>query len=95
MDHGLCLLIQLLVLGLQIHTNEGLERSQINAIVNENCTRYITTQHEGLKFTAGCIDNYSNNSHMDLISLSTNTGELMCPPWYQKNGVGKCEVSRR
>ena len=62
MDCGICLLVQLLALGLQIHTNEGLEKSTIDAIVNENCTRYITSQHEDLKPKTGCANDCGNNS---------------------------------
>ena len=51
MDHGICLLVQLLALGLQIQTNKGFEQSQADAIVNENCTRYTTSQYKGLEFT--------------------------------------------
>ena len=89
MDHQICLLVQLLALGLQIHINEGLEKGQIYAIVNENCTRYIKTQCEGVKFTTSCVN---NNSYLDLISPFTAPGELMCPPWHQKTGDGKCEA---
>ena len=85
---------QLLALGLQIHTNEGLEKSTIDAIVNENCTRYITSQHEDLKLKASCANDCVNNSQFGgaECSQSTYSGELMCPPWYQRNGDGKCEV---
>ena len=55
MDNRICLLIQHFVLGVQIHINEGLEKSQMNVIVNENYARHITTQCEGLKFTTGCV----------------------------------------
>ena len=94
MDRGIYLLTQLLVLGLQIHTNEGLETSQMNAIVNENCTRYITSQHEDLKFATGYTNGYGNNSQLGGVeqSHSTYSGELVCPPWYQRNGDGKCEA---
>ena len=94
MDRGLYLFTQLLALGLQIHTNEGLEESQMNAIVNENCTRYIKSQHESLVFTTDCANGYGNNSQMGGAeqSYSTYSGELVCPPWYQKNGGGKCEA---
>ena len=51
MAHGIRLLVQLLALGFQIYTNEGFERSQAVAIVNENCTRYITTQFERMYCT--------------------------------------------
>ena len=84
MDHGICWLIQLLVLGLQIHINEGLENSQVNAVVNENRTRYITIQCEGLKFTTGCVKDYRNNSQVYLVSPSTDAEKLLCPPWYQR-----------
>ena len=91
MDCGICLLIQLVALGLQIHTNEGLERS---AIVNENCTRYITSQYEDLTLKTSCANYYGNNSQFGgaEYSQSTNSGEIMCPPWYQRNGAIKCET---
>ena len=93
MDGGICLLIQLLALGLQIHTNEGLERSTIDATVNENCTRYITSQHEDLTLKTSCANYFGNNSQFGgaEYSQSTNSGEIMCPPWYQRNGAIKCE----
>ena len=92
MDRGIYLFTQLLALGLQIHTNEGLEKSQMNAIVNENCIRYITTQRE--VFTTNCANGYGNNSQLGGAeqSHSTYSGELVCPPWYQRNGDGKCEA---
>ena len=85
---------QLLALGLQIHANEGLERSTIDAIVNENCTHYITSQHEDLKLKIGCANDCGNNSQLGSAeqSHSTYSGELVCPPWYQRNGDGKCEA---
>ena len=54
-----------------------------------DCTHYITTQHEGLKFTSLSTN---NNSPLDLTSVksqSIDAGELMCPPWYQRN---KCHM---
>ena len=91
------MITQLLVLGLQIHTNEGLEKSTIDAIVNENCTRYITSQHEGLTFTTDCANGYGNNSQLGGAEQahSTYSGELVCPPWYQRNGDGECEAGAR
>ena len=52
--HGVCLLIQLLALGLKIQTADGLEQSQVNAAVNEDCTRYCngTSQYRALKYIA-------------------------------------------
>ena len=97
MDRRIYLTTQLLVLGLQIHTNEGLETSQMNSIVNENCTRYITSQHEYLKFATSYTNGYGNNSQLGGVkqSHSTYSGELLCPPWYQRNGDGKCEAGAR
>ena len=86
------LLTQLLALGLQIHTNKGLETSQMNAIVNKNCTHYITSQHEDLKFATGYTYDYGNNSQLGGAKSTYYSGELVCPPWYHRNGDGKCET---
>ena len=93
---GLCLCVQLLALGLQIHTNEGLERSQVKDIVNENCTNYITPQHNSLNFTSAAIG-FVNNTQLNFVddnSQATGVGELMCPPWHQRKHDGKCEMGK-
>ena len=93
---GLCLFVQLLALGLQIHTNEGLERSQVKDIVNENCTNYITPQHNSFNFTTAAIS-FENNTQLNFVddnSQAIGVGELMCPPWYQRKHDGKCEMGK-
>ena len=75
---GLVLLFQLLIVGLQIHITEAIDENQVNAAINENCSRFITPQHEYIRLAV--------KSHF------TNVDESMCPPWYdQSKQKGKCE----
>ena len=78
MYRGLIVLFQLLALGLQIQITESLEESQVRDVENENCSHFLTPQHEDFKFGV--------KSHF------TNVDESMCPPWYQEsNKKDKCE----
>ena len=74
---GLVLLFQLLlILGLHIQITDTIDENQVNAAINENCSRFITPQHiKDIRFAV--------KSHF------TNVDESMCPPWYQQKG--KCE----
>ena len=92
--HGVCLLIQLLALGLKIQTTDGLEQSQVNAAVNEDCTRYCnsTSQYRALKSTAGLTATYGRTSEGAVKPLVTDFEESQCPPWYTRNRDSECEV---
>ena len=93
--HGVCLLIQLLALGFEIQTTDGLERVQVNSVSNENCTRYCnsTTQYRALKFTTGLTATHGRTSQGAAVKpLVTDFGESLCPPWYTRNRDGECEV---
>ena len=88
MNVGMDWLVILLVLELQIHTNEGLEVNQVKATVNENCTLYTTSQHASLKNKTMSDGNSSLSS---TTSQLTAVGEFMCPPWYKTMEDGICE----
>ena len=84
--NGIHLLLQLIAIALHIYTSEGLEKSEVKAIVNENCTRYINSQHEYWNHSV----NYDGNNSQ--YAVKSRFSESKCPLWHWREEDGTCKI---
>ena len=91
---SILLFLQVLAIGYNIHTAQGLIQSQADAIVNENCSNFLRSQHTNFNYSGSILSKgYWKNTQLNYERRKSHfngVGDTLCPPWYQRTEDGTC-----
>ena len=78
-------------MGYNSHTALGLIRSEADAIVNQNCSHFLTSHDTSLQHSGNLHANKQwKHSQVEYDGSKSQSRETLCPPWYQTKEDGNC-----